>query len=600
MANGTPPWLPGCLENLAKIEGAVLCPEQHCADSNTYLHAVCYCQAPYQNGCTGTNPPANCCSYTATSPVIIFNKDGTNCYCCCGCFANDTQVAVDATTTKAVQLFLIGDPVYVAADPSLESWIQLPVEFSSGTADYGAQNTLILIGFGDSDDPKYIISNREQLFLMPDRKLKRASRLVPGRDQLLLQDGTPVPVLDLTVGKFKKGVHQIATSLTPTTNMDGHLILANGVVSGDYALQVTDIERVRPELMAEGHASLPEFGTKEYGEKYAHLLASSFKAHEPNHTPQQLDKSVFEPFGVKGPVRIPDHAECFVTKKQAEDLLEFAPHAPAYSGAGMDITNYLFKLFRGFYPGVVFYLDEENELPNAYSWIEFDVPFVVITGGLIRTNAIKYESLAFVIAHELGHLYGGPPQDERGYTCTGMADYAALLAIFPYVWFGRYAAPMMQPAYDQITQLYSYITPENRQGKPGNTCMYISIECRVQCMDAAMSTKALPECAGGPLTPTLEVTGAEATIEGDEVFVIVTFNEAVDPNTAQDIGNYAFEPLATAFSATVEDTDPAKVKLKVDITPNIEYTVTVEGVVSADGHPLVYGKNTATFELQQP
>ena len=94
-----PWWLPGCLANMQTAGYCnspdscrkLLCTEQHCTDSQNYWHRVCNCQAPYQNGCSGTNPPANCCSYTAESPIYVIGSP--SCYCCCGCFAHDTPVA---------------------------------------------------------------------------------------------------------------------------------------------------------------------------------------------------------------------------------------------------------------------------------------------------------------------------------------------------------------------------------------------------------------------------------------------------------------------------------------------------------------------------
>ena len=221
------------------------------------------------------------------------------------------------------------------------------------------------------------------------------------------------------------------------------------------------------------------------------------------------------------------------------------------------------------------------------------MPFVVVNGGLIRTDAVQYESLAFVIAHQLGVLFGGDPKGDDGYTCKGQADYAAILAIFPYVWFGLYAVPLIQPAIDQITKLFGFIKPAHRGGKPGNTCDFISIDCRLSAMEAAANTRVLPECAGGPLTATLEVTGAIAATDGASV--TVSFNEAVDVETAGRVGNYEFTPLTAATAATVAP-DARAVTVEAVFLPDTDYEVRVEDVVSSDGHPLVSGKNRARFK----
>jgi hypothetical protein len=585
-----PPWLPGCLRNLAKIPGGVLCPQNHCDDSQTYLHAVCYCKEPYLNGCT---PPApnNCCSYNAESPIIIFGNP-TSCYCCCGCFANDTQIAVDKTSTKPIQEILVGDMVLVAMNGDLTVWEQLPVAFSSGTGPESS-SSMIRVRFGDEAKPESVIATREQLFLLPGKKLKRTSRLVPGEDSLLRPDGSLAPVLDLTAGVFKTGVHQLATSTMTTTNMDGHLLIANGVVGGDYALQITDLDAAAPQLMVAGHADLPEFGTKAYGERNAHLFADALKAHPTSRVYRPAAGGGFEPYELKAPMVVPDdNTTSFVTKQQAEDIMNKSPPLPLYSGAGKDITNYLFKLFKGFYPQVSFYLDEAQDLPNAYSFFQYGVPFVVVNGGLIRTVQVQYESLAFIIAHQLGVLYGGEPKGEDGFTCRGQADYVALLAVFQYVWFGLYAMPMMQPAIDQITKLFGLIEPGNRGGKLGNTCNLISIDCRLSAMKAATNTQPLPECAGGPPTATLAVTGAVAGDGGNTV--TISFNQAVDVETADDTGNYEFSPLTGATAAAVSG-DGKAVTVTAAFTPDTEYVVRVVGVTTADGHPIIPSQSRATF-----
>jgi hypothetical protein len=583
-----PWWLPGCKDNVAKIPGGVLCSDQHCTEAQTYYHAVCYCTPPYSNGCPQP-PTPNCCSYTATSPVLVLGPQP--CYCCCGCFANDTLIAVDNTEKKKIQEILVGDMVLVAMDGSLKEWAQLPVEFSSGT---GAESNspMIQIRFGDEANPESIIATRNQLFLTPGQKLKRASKLVPELDQLVRPDGSSAKVLDLTAGTFKTGVHQISTSSRPTTNMDGHLIIANGVVCGDYSLQLTDLDQANPAMMVKDHHALPEFGTKAYAKRHAHLFANALKAHPTSRVYKPVANNAFEPFELATPIEVPQDATSFITAVQAHDIENNAPSQPIYSGAGKDIVNYLFKLYKGFYPNVSFYLDDANELPNAYSFFKYGVPFVVVNGGLIRTNAVQYESLAFIIGHQLGVLYGGDPRGQDGYTCRGQADYAAILAIFPYVWFGIYAVPLIQPTIDQITKLFGFIDPAHRSGKPGDTCDFISIDCRLSAMNAAANTRVLPECAGGPPTPTLEVTSATPAEDGASV--TVAFNEAVDVETAGNPGNYEFAPLVGAKSATVSD-DALSVVVVAAFASDTEYEVRVEDVLSSDGHPLVPGKNRAVF-----
>jgi hypothetical protein len=516
--------------------------------------------------------------------------------------------------TRPIREFVPGDPVYVADGVDLKHWSTRTVQFSSGTGE-GGMNTLLKIDFAAPDGDSALYCNYQQLFLMPDGKLKRAARLVPGEDSLVTQDGTPAKVLSITPGRYKKGVHHIATSTGPAKEVGGHLIVADGVVSGDYALQITHLDEVAPELLVEGHADLPEVGTRAYAEAYGHLLVGDFAAAHaggPEGAARRLaaagddedggeNHSVFEPFGARPPVVIPAHAQAFVTEEQARDILKNAPSFPPTSSVGMSTLNYLFKVFAGFYPSVHFYMDTHNPLPNAYSFREYGEIFVVVSAQLARTQALHYEGLAVVIAHELGHLYGGDPKDRFDYTCTGMADWAAVSAVIPYVWMGAFSKPIVEPGIDQVKEYFGYIDPQHREGAPGNTCNRISIECREQALAAgATNIIPLPQCAGGPPDPTLTVVGATAGEAEDGTYVVVEFSAPVDPATATLVSAYMFEPSAAATAAAMEAGEPARVRVTVAIERGVEYGVWAFGVRSADGHPLIAGENVAYFRLDEP
>lgn len=607
-AAADPWWLQPCKDNIAKIPGGTLCTQDHCTEAQQQNHMICYCQAPYLNGCSGANPPPNCCSYSATSPVFVALPNG-GCYCCCGCFAFDTPVSVSETETKPIYEIQIGDQIYVAEDSSLSKWGLRTVQFSSGTGPISNGSVMIRLVFGTEEKNDVLYVTQNQVFYQPGGKLIRANKLVPGVDVLVHADSSTVPILELTVGQYELGIHHVATTQTIATSMDGHLILAKGIVAGDYALQIIN----DPKYFVDDHENRPEFGTKEYLEAYRDIpeattyRASAIPASKQKTAENDREDGVyretdkkFTPFGEKGNASIPGDVHYFVHQQQAEDILKNAPQSPISSGAGTDIYNYLVKFFRGFYPEIVFYLDNENELPNAYSFNQLGVPFIVINGGLIRTKCVYFELLALVIAHEIGHLYGGDPKAKNGYTCEGMADFAAISAIFPYVWFGYYSYSYRSAAIAQVQTFFDFINPENRNGIPGNRCNYISIDCRMQSMNNAASSKLLPYCAGGPADPFLEVTGASAVpsaVVGQPAEVTISFNVAVDEDTALSIGNYLFAPRASAYSVVMVPGDPTKVMIGATIMPDVEYKVTVFNVLSAKDEPLVPGKNQATFTM---
>lgn len=262
-----PPWLPGCLENLRKIDPrAVLCPAQTCRDAERYLRSVCNCLPPYTNGCTEPRKPG-CCVYGPTSPIPVYSPTGF-CYCCCGSAESPTAVAVDRTTFKAINEFAVGDKVLVATKPDLSAWEQAPVAFSSGTGP-GSDSPTIQVRYGDPNQPETLIVAGRQLFLLAGGKLKQASRLVAGQDQLVRADGSATPIIDVLGGIAADTLHCIATSTEPATRLAGHLMVVNGVVCGDYALQLGNLEQTAPDLLVAGHADLPELGSPAYAGSFA-------------------------------------------------------------------------------------------------------------------------------------------------------------------------------------------------------------------------------------------------------------------------------------------------------------------------------------------
>ncbi|HEY9260484.1 M48 family metalloprotease [Chitinophaga sp.] len=589
-------WYQPCLDNI-KALGGTMCPEEHCDATivKQYSESYCNCSSTYPNGCS-PNRYDGCCSYSATSPVPIISE---GCYCCCGCFANETPVAVDVQTYKAIAEFVPGDLVYVADNADLSSWSQKQVLFSNGAGGNTSQITMIKLTY-DTGDGKldHLFVSRDQLFYMTDQKMKSAAKLVPDQDKLVYYDGTTALVKSLEVGKYKKGLHHIATSIGPATTLDGHLMLAKGIVCGDYALQLGLLAKDSGGLVAD-HDKLPEFGSQAYLEKYQHIIGDALKAHHPDYKPEDFDSSVFEKFGTKGAVNIPDSAQHFISREQALSIYENpnAVIAPVYSGIGDEVVKYLFTLFQGFYPDVNFYYDKENQMPNAYSFIEYGQTFVVVNGGLARISVMNFNLLAFVIGHELGHLYGGEPKNPAEYTCEGMSDYFAMTGVLPKVWYGLSAAPIMKAAISTLPDFFDLIAPILRKGRKGNTCMYISTDCRMDTVNAAFNMMALPACAGGPVDPKLQVSSALPVFDKRGTTLTVTYNLPVDPKSATAIGNYVFDPILSVNAARMDPKNPNVVNLSLIKGKPGGYSVCVFDVTSAKGEPLIKGDNCAGFNF---
>jgi len=232
----------GC-EAQVKMLGGRLCPEVRCEELRAYLEEYCRCLGPYEHlrvPCVVDGKPSLCCPFSGSSPVPVYNADGTMCYCCCFCDEGSTQVA-GADGFKAIEDVRVGDPV-LAADAALR-WSLRTVEFSGGTGTDALGTEMIEVTFsGAEGEEARLVVTPAHLFYLPDGTLKRADRLVAG-EELVRADGGRAPVLRLEAGPRRGAVHHIATSATPATGVDGHLLNCNGIVTGDYALQLADIGR---------------------------------------------------------------------------------------------------------------------------------------------------------------------------------------------------------------------------------------------------------------------------------------------------------------------------------------------------------------------
>lgn len=124
-----------------------------------------------------------------------------------------------------------------------------------------------------SPGPKHLLVTPDQPFLMQDGTLKQAHKLVPGKDMLVGEDGSTMPLLSLEAGLFKKGIHRIATSTEKARSLDGHLLLANGVVIGDYATQIG--MTTKNNSLEDKYKDHPALGTEAYIQANAHLLTTA-------------------------------------------------------------------------------------------------------------------------------------------------------------------------------------------------------------------------------------------------------------------------------------------------------------------------------------
>ncbi|GLH79782.1 hypothetical protein SSBR45G_46910 [Bradyrhizobium sp. SSBR45G] len=612
-----PGWQPtqGCLDNIKKDKGRICNdPDTHCYDTQDYTHKVCDCQDQFLGGCTSSPPPLppGCCHYNGDSDIPSYDKQGF-CYCCCSCFAYDTAIAYqgsgNATSFRAVQEFAVGDEVLVA-DASL-TWQQMKLQYSSGAP--SKRSTLVKIDYVLDGVEKSLLVTRSHLFLQPDGKLIRADRLMPN-DLLVVAVGGSTPVVAISAGIFDKGVHHIATSAMPAKSVAGHLLNSNGIVTGDYALQISGLTAAdNSPLMVTDHHKLPVFGTEAYRALAARIpgAVQATLAHvAATPAARSLERTVAlavagfkthaEPDGF-GAIAgyTPSYAsgtQAYFTDDQAWDIQQSPKRAPVGSNVGAGVAGYLVRLFSGMYPTFHFEYDERNDTPNAYAFEFFNEKYVVITGGLVRVNALTMSGIAAILAHCVARLQKLAPLNQDGYSCRTTADYASP-SVLSYVFFGGLYGFIMDSVVAELTELFGMVSEANAAGS-GDTCMDSSLACRLTTLQNSMQSMPMPECAGGPKDATLKLLSAAAVLnaQGDPE-VTLTFSDAVDPATVTSPANYQFDPPVAVADAAVDAADDKTVVLHPKITKGVEYAVMVVGVTSADGHPLIRSQSTALLTL---
>ncbi|MBC6424276.1 MAG: hypothetical protein GDA43_05780 [Hormoscilla sp. SP5CHS1] len=189
------------------------CNAGHCSGTDSELNSVCK-----QEG------------WAIGHPVITRDGQGP-CQCHYSCLALGTPVGATLGVNKNIENFNVGDTV-IAAGVDLK-WGNVEVRYSNGTAS-GVQPGTIFVEYVGGQ----LIVTPDHLFLLPDKKLKRAEKLSTF-DQLVGADGNPVDINRVSAGTYVCGFHHIATSTEdPQNDLTNHLIITNGIVSADYAVQL--------------------------------------------------------------------------------------------------------------------------------------------------------------------------------------------------------------------------------------------------------------------------------------------------------------------------------------------------------------------------
>ncbi len=510
------------------------CQGRHCTEDVNQTpieHSVCRCEDINGKPIPNCKPPSYLYPLKASVCVNIktreFNglsgRKCTNqgdrvswyelaCYCCCSCFANGTSIAIP-DGSKVIEQFSIGDQV-LTADVTKSgtginlNWSTASVSFSSGTGPDGHQPSMVFIRHGRVGS---IVVTTDHLFLMPNGKLKRANRLVPGVDFLVSAEGVPVEINEVSLGEYRGGVHHIATDKEFTGDISGHLLISEGVVSGDFNLQI-HAAQLKESHFVDDHDDLPTIGQPEYLQANSHLVSGDYRTFMVSNNADQ-DQIVphTRKFFVHGlhSTDIPDAAAKFVSDEQAADL---ANNATMYDfvevAASSAAVQYALRLFQGFYPNITFYHDVGNLDVNGYAFTQYGKQIVVLAGGLTRIKGLGREGLAVILSHLVARLQKSPPRDGNGFTSVAMADYYST-GILRTVFFGNMYTQTFTSGTKQVAE-YIFDNFEEANDRYAGDPFEPTRETRMESFQAGDAMTFPPEEAGGPVNGGLEVTGAKA------------------------------------------------------------------------------------------
>jgi hypothetical protein len=444
----------------------LVCPGSHCMNLRhaPYVQQFCSCLDMEGKRIPNCTPKEILSPYLASICINIAGQDpngdnwtkigrrcarlGDNyydvyCWCCCSCLANGTLIE-SPTGAKKIEDYQIGDKVLAAGisggtgSARLE-WSPVKVGFSFGTSD-DTQQGMVYLRYGSGST---MICTPDHLFLLATGKMIRADRLVPGQDQFVSPDGAPVPLLEISLGIYKGGVHHIAAEPDFKGDLQGHLLSSAGIVCGDFDLQIHAAALRDQQLLVPNHDALPVIGSTAYETAYPQLTKTHTATYDAGTGTQAHHSLQF--FSSKPQhYIIPENAAAFLTVDQAADIARKNLSATFDQVLMHSRTaDSLLKTWSGHFPQIKFVHLLGHMEVNGFAYTIHDQQYVALTDGLTRLTGLGFEGMALIVAHLKARLSRAAPTEANGWTSVGMADY--------------YAGPEIQGVYIASPNLHSIL-----------------------------------------------------------------------------------------------------------------------------------------------
>ncbi len=425
--------------------------------------------------------------------MILFEVNDRTCYCICSCLSRGTRVTTnDAGGSVKVQNIVQDQTSVLAAGLDLKFQPQTVRVVSHSKA--GRIDHAIYLKYKVDGEPTDACVTASHPFLLKDGTLVSAECLSLA-SELVDRRGRAVEIESLDWGTYEGEFWEFSTrDDIPDKELTDHLVITNGVVTGDFAVEQW-VHYKRPMFTG---AMPPIVGSPEWVTQNKPPLLTA----EQNPV-RKVGEGYFYP-AVHSAIRVPAHAASFFPSVEARRLGARRFQKPYNDPMAHEMCIYLIqRLFQPAYPDIVFHFDWFSYDANTYSWVDpLGQRQVLICGGLARIKCFDIEAVALALAHEVGHLDGKP--DVGGHvTCEGEADWWGGSVVLRQLWFGQDYFDKTKEAIAQLEAAYAYLKTPGEDGSPPDTTTpldnlsraYPSHACRIETFKEAMKGVDQPECS---------------------------------------------------------------------------------------------------------
>lgn len=441
------------------------CPTAHCGAKSAIIKKVCD-------------------SKKLAVAFLEYNNDF--CWCACSCVTADTTVLVPLNKTKAMGGFKISDKVLALKN---KNWVESTVTYS-GAGGPEPERPYPYAVFIEVETGNSLITTADHAFLLSDGTLKRADRLIHS-DILLSSAQKPLKITKLAVGEYLGRLANITTDAPKNGSYEGHIISTNGILSGDFYAQNN--------LVPQTYIDKPQIGSSTYLKVYGKNKVTDESIFRGQLENGKIDLGEGRYFAPYKSFNVPEKAVPFLPPEH-ETPIESLLY-PLDSSVPYEIAEYIVWQYKRFYPEINFEIHWTDDRVNAYAWMSGGKRYVALLGGLVRHKYIQKEGVGLVLAHEMGHHYGGEPKypNNPWASCEGQSDYWGALVAERVVWWGPEALRQIKEGGQQLYNLFSGgLLTGNLLALPAKenlACSHPPAYCRLQTYQAAARMDDKPSCA---------------------------------------------------------------------------------------------------------